>query len=117
MYLVFDNNIFDLFFSKFFSHSRPRASFCLLTETASRFHKLATSLRSPTITRFQKKNKNKNELNLLLSKIKYITINLFPYLLTVLWTDMRYQSVGDLADDGKKERKGLLLTESLMSDH
>lgn len=30
---------------------------------------------------------------------------------------MRYQSVGDLADDGKKERKGLLLTESLMSDH
>lgn len=57
-------------------------------------------------------------LNLLLSKIKYITINLFPYLLTVLWTDMHNQSEGDLADDGKKERKrGLLLTESLMSDH
>lgn len=50
--------------------------------------------------------------------IKYITINLFFYLLSVLWTDMHYQSEGDLADDGKKERKGgLLLTESLMSDH
>lgn len=78
-------------------------------------HKLASGLLRVTMTRFQNK---KNELNLLLSKIKYITINLFPYLLSVLWTDMRYQSVGDLADDGKKERKGgLLLTESLMSDH
>lgn len=67
------------------------------------------------MTRFQNE---KNELNLLLSKIKYITINLFPYLRSMHWTDMRYQSVGDLADDGKKERKGgLLLTESLMSDH
>lgn len=57
-------------------------------------------------------------LHLLLSKIKYKTINLFPYLLSVHWTEMCYQSVGDLMDDGKKERKGrLLLTKSLMSDH
>lgn len=30
---------------------------------------------------------------------------MFPYLLTVLWTDMSYLSGSDLADDGKKERE------------
>lgn len=46
-----------------------------------------------------------------------MTINLFAYLFTVVQTEKSYQLDSDFADDGKDERKGGLLTESLMSDH
>lgn len=71
-------------------------------ETASRFLKLVSSLLFLTMSRFHGGDKS---LNLLLSKIKKKTINLFPYLLTVLWTEMSYLSGSDLADDGKEERE------------
>lgn len=38
-------------------------------------------------------------------RLRIKTINLFPYLLTVLRTDMSYLTGSDLADDGKKERE------------
>lgn len=71
-------------------------------ETASRSLKPVSSLLFPTMGRFHGGDKS---LNLLLSKIKKKTINLFPYLLTVLWTEMSYLSGSDLADDGKEERE------------
>lgn len=83
----------------------PHASLFSLMETASGFLKMVSSLLFLTISTFFGGKGGDKSLNLLLSKIKYKTINLFPYLLTVLRTDMSYLSGSDLADDGKEERE------------
>lgn len=80
----------------------PDASLFSLMETASRFLKLVSSLLLLTITRFQGREKS---YIYCYQRLGIKTINMFPYLLTVLWTDMSYLSGSDLADDGKKERE------------
>lgn len=71
-------------------------------ETASGVLKLVSSLLLLTITGLQGREKS---YICCYQRLRIKTINLFPYLLTVLRTDMSYLSGSDLADDGKKERE------------
>lgn len=79
----------------------PDASLFSLMETASKFLK-PSSLLLLTMARFQGREKS---YIYCYQRLRIKTINLFPYLLTVLWTDTSYLSGSDLADDGKKERE------------
>lgn len=84
------------------SKNTPDVSLFSLMDSASGFLKLVSSQLLLTITSFQGREKS---YIYCYERLRIKTINLFPYLLTVLWTDMSYLSGSDLADDGKKERE------------